>query len=92
MKSISQVAIQQFGSIEKYTEEMKHNLEHFFELMEEWRLQIPDSMRTEDKFLRLASHKGEDVASEPVQSIVGEIISGALSAASNLLIGRAENN
>ncbi len=88
---VAKLAIQQFGSIEKYTEEMKHNLKHFSELMEEWRSQIPDDMRTEDKFLKLASHKGEDVASEPVQSIVGEIISGALAAASNLLVGSAEN-
>ena len=48
-------------------------------------------MRAEDKFLKLASHKGEDVASEPVQSIVEEIITGALASAPNLLIGSAEN-
>ena len=83
---VARLAIQQFGSIEKYTEEMKHNLEHFSEIME-----IPEEMRAEDKFLKLASHKGEDVASEPVQSIVEEIITGALAVAPNLLIGSAEN-
>ena len=31
---VAKLAIQQFGSIEKYTEAMKHNLEHFPELME----------------------------------------------------------
>ena len=66
---VAKLAIQQFGSIEKYTEEMKHNLEHFSEVMEDWYSQIPEEMRTEDKFVKLASHKGEDVASEPVQSI-----------------------
>ena len=88
---VARLAIQQFGSIEKYTEEMKHNLEHFSEIMEEWYSQIPEEMQTEDKFLKLASHKGEDVASEPVQSIVEEIITGALASAPNLLIGSAEN-
>ena len=66
---VAKLAIQQFGSIEKYTEEMKHNLKHFSEVMEDWYSQIPEEMRTEDKFVKLASHKGEDVASEPVQSI-----------------------
>lgn len=88
---VARLAIQQFGSIEKYTEEMKHNLEHFSEIMEEWHSQIPEEMRAEDKFLKLASHKGEDVASPPVQSIVEEIITGALASAPNLLIGSAEN-
>ena len=88
---VARLAIQQFGSIEKYTEEMKHNLEYFSEIMEECHSQIPEEMRTEDKFLKLASHKGEDAASEPVQSIVEEIITGALASAPNLLIGSAEN-
>ena len=88
---VAKLAIQQFGSIEKYTEEMKHNLEHFSEIMEDWYSQIPEEMRTEDKFLKLASHKGEDVASEPVQSIVEEIIANAQATAPKLLIGGAEN-
>ena len=88
---VARLAIQQFGSIEKYTEEMKHNLEHFSEIMEECHSQIPEEMRTEDKFLKLASHKGEDVASEPVQSIVEEIIASIQTTASKLLVGSAEN-
>ena len=88
---VARLAIQQFGSIEKYTEEMKHNLEHFSEIMEEWHSQIPEEMRAEDKFLKLASHKGEDVASEPVQSIVEEIIASIQTTASKLLVGSAEN-
>ena len=70
---------------------MKHNLEHFSEIMEDWYSQIPEEMRTEDKFLKLASHKGEDVASEPVQSIVEEIIANAQATALRLLIGGVEN-
>ena len=88
---VAKLAIQQFGSIEKYTEEMKHNLEHFSEIMEEWHSQIPEEMRAEDKFLKLASHKGEDAASEPVQSIVEEIIASIQTTASKLLVGSAEN-
>ena len=38
---VAKLAIRQFGSIEKYTEEMKHNLEHFSEMMDEWYSQIP---------------------------------------------------
>ena len=88
---VAKLAIQQFGSIEKYTEEMKHNLEHFSEIMEDWYSQIPEETRTEDKFAKLASHKGEDVASEPVQSIVEEIIASIQTTTSKLLVGSAEN-
>lgn len=88
---VAKLAIQQFGSIEKYTEEMKHNLAHFSDIMEEWYSQIPEEMRTEDKFLKLASHKGEAVASEPVQRIVEEIITGAQTTSPRLLIGGVEN-
>lgn len=88
---VAKLAIQQFGSIEKYTEEMKHNLAHFSDIMEKWYSQIPEEMRTEDKFLKLASHKGEAVASEPVQRIVEEIITGAQATAPKLLIGGVEN-
>ena len=88
---VARLAIQQFGSIEKYTKKMKHNLEHFSEIMEECHSQIPEEMRTEDKFLKLASHKGEDVASEPVQNIVEEIIASIQTTASKLLVGSAEN-
>ena len=88
---VAKLAIQQFGSIEKYTEEMKHNLEHFSEIMEDWYSQVPEEKLKEDKFLKLASHKGEDVASEPVQNIVGEIIANAQTTASKLLVGGVEN-
>lgn len=59
--------------------------------MEEWYSQIPEGMRTEDKFLKLASHKGEDVASKPFQNIVEEIIAGTQAASSKLLVGSVEN-
>lgn len=88
---VAKLAIQQFGSIEKYTEEMKHNLEHFSEIMEDWYSQVPEEMLKEDKFLKLASHQGEDAGSEPVQRIVEEIISDTQATAPKLLVGSAEN-
>ena len=33
--NIAQLAIQQYGSVEKYTEAMKYNMEHFSEVMEQ---------------------------------------------------------
>ena len=89
---VAKLAIQQFGSIEKYTEEMKHNLEHFSEIMDEWYSQVPEEMLKEDKFLKLASHKGEDVASESVQSIVDEIVAVAQLGSPKLLLGNVENH
>lgn len=88
---MAKLAIQQFCSSEKYTEEMKHNPEHFSEIMEDWYSQIPEEMQKEDKFLKLASHKGEEVASEPVQRIVEEIIANAQITAPKLLIEGVEN-
>lgn len=88
---VAKLAIQQFGSIEKYTEEMKHNLEHFSEIMDDWHKQIPEEMRTEDKFLELASHKSESVDSESVQIIINTIITEVQKNAPKQLVGSAEN-
>lgn len=71
---VARLAILQFGSIEKYTEEMKYNLEHFSEIMDEWNARIPKDLQTEDLFFNLASHRDEDVSSENVQKIIREII------------------
>ena len=75
---VARMAVQQFGSIEKYTEAMKHNLQHFSEIVDHWKLQISQEMQTDDKFLALASHKEEDAASKAVQHLVEEIIATAL--------------
>lgn len=83
--------IKHWGSIEKYTEEMKYNLEHFSEIMDNWHSQIPEEMRTEDKFLKLASQKNESVSSEPVQNIVRTIITEAQSNAPKQLVGSVGN-
>ncbi|MCI9128261.1 MAG: MerR family transcriptional regulator [Eubacterium sp.] len=84
---VATLAIKQFGSIEKYTETMKHNLEHFSELMDNWQAQISEEMRADDKFLKLASHKGEDAASDSVQNLVKEIIAYAHGNAPSELVG-----
>lgn len=73
---MAKLAIQQFGSIEKYTEEMKHNLKHFSEIMEKWQSQISEEIRREDKFLKLASHKGDNVSSKAVQQLVSKCDDG----------------
>lgn len=88
---LAKLAIQQFGSIEKYTESMKHNMEHFSEHMDNLYSQIPDEMKTEDKFLKLASHKGEDVTSDIIQNSVKEIIAYARGNAPSELIGDDDN-
>lgn len=59
--------------------------------MTEWYSQIPEEMRTEDKFLKMASHKGEDTTSETVQSIVEKITIGNLASTPNLLVSNEEN-
>ena len=90
-EQVARLAIQEFGSIEKYTKAMKHNLEHFSELMDNWYLQIPEEMRENDKFLKLASHKGEDVTSDSIQNMVKEIIAYAHGNAPSELVGGDAN-
>lgn len=91
-ENVVKLAIQQFGSIEKYTEEMKHNLEHFSDFMEEWYAQVPEEMLTEDKFFKLASHKGEDISSDNTQNIVKEIISNVYgNTGTAVLVGTDDN-
>ncbi len=89
--NVARLAIQQFGSIEKYTEAMKHNLEHFSEIADQWQSQIPEEKRTDDKFLALARHKEENVSSEPVQQIVREIVATALEVDHAAKVGNAGN-
>ncbi|MBD5495738.1 MAG: MerR family transcriptional regulator [Lachnospiraceae bacterium] len=90
-ENVAKLAIQQFGSIEKYTEAMKHNLEHFSEIIDNQYSQISEEMRTEDKFLKLASHKGEDVTSDSTQTLVKEIITYARGNAPSELVGDDDN-
>ncbi len=88
---VAKLAIRQFGSVEAYTEAMKYNLEHFSELMEKQLSQVPEEMKQNDLFLKLASNREKDAASDEVQQIVREIIAFAQGNAPSELIGNQDN-
>lgn len=73
---IAKLAIKQFGSIEKYTESMKYNLEHFSEIME---TSLPEEAReiarhSDMLYGKLTADLSEDVSSPKIQSIVHELL------------------
>lgn len=73
---VSKLAIQHFGSIEKYTEEMKYNLEHFSEIMnKEWNEET-EKIAVQSYLLygKLTTDLTCDVSSQKVQEIVYEIL------------------
>ena len=74
---VAKLAIKQFGSVEKYTEAMKYNLEHFSEIVDEQLAQIPEEMKQGDLYSKLAAHMEMDIASDEVQHIVQEIVAFA---------------
>ena len=77
-ENVAKIAIQQFGSIEKYTEAMKENMEHFSEIMKEYRIVGENKeellQESEELYKRLTSDLTKDPASPEIQTIVGEII------------------
>ena len=75
--NVAKLAIKQFGSVEAYTAAMKENLAHFSEIMEKQFSEIPEEMRQNDLFAKLAANKEKDVSSDEVQQIVQEIIARA---------------
>ncbi|MDE6844230.1 MAG: MerR family transcriptional regulator [Lachnospiraceae bacterium] len=87
---VARLAIKQFGSVEKYTEAMKYNLEHFSEIMDRWQSQIPEEIKQNDLFLKLASHKEKEVSSDEVQHVVKEIIAFAQGNATSELCGNQD--
>lgn len=74
---VAKIAIQQFGSIEKYTEAMKHNLEHFDEIMEkvdDYRENQADYIVESDAlYAKLTADLSKDVSSTEIQDIVSQI-------------------
>lgn len=72
---VAKLAIQQFGSIEKYTEAMKHNLEHFSEIMETKSTEDVKKVGEQSDMLyaKLTSDLSKDVSSPEIQSVVHEI-------------------
>lgn len=75
---LAQIAVKQFGSVEKYTEAMKYNLEHFSELMDQINevSQNADEIlkKSDELFLQLTADMSKDPASEEIQGIVKEIV------------------
>ncbi|MBD5487521.1 MAG: MerR family transcriptional regulator [Lachnospiraceae bacterium] len=74
--NLAKIAIKQFGSVEKYTEAMKYNLEHFSEIMEK---QLSEETREIGKqsdilYGKLTSDLSEDVSSPRIQSVVHELL------------------
>lgn len=75
-ETVAKLAIQQFGSIEKYTETMKHNLDHFSEIME---TKLPEeaekvAQQSDKLYEKLTSDLSKDVGSQEVQAIVHSLI------------------
>lgn len=76
--NVAKLAIKQFGSVEKYTEAMKYNLEHFSELMEQSKALSENKdeilQKSNDLYIKLTSDMTKTVASEEIQDIVHEIV------------------
>ena len=74
--NVAKLAIKQFGSVEKYTEAMKYNLEHFSEIMEKRLSEVPKELvsKSDDLYRRLTSDREKDISSDEVQQIVHEIM------------------
>ena len=73
---LAKLAIKQFGSVEKYTEAMKYNLEHFSEIMEK---QLSEEVKEIGKqsdilYGKLTADLSEDVSSPRIQSVVHELL------------------
>ena len=73
---IAKLAIKQFGSIEKYTEIIKYNLEHFSEIMDAWQSEeIKEIMRQSDLLYgKLTADLTESVSSSRVQGTVHDLL------------------
>ena len=73
---VAKLAIQQFGSIEKYTEAMKYNLEHFSEIEKRvWTEEAKQVGQQSDLlYTKLTADLSQDIASPQIQAIVHSII------------------
>lgn len=72
---IAERAVRKYGSVEKYTEAMKYNLEHFSELMEEHRIRNQDLIEKSNAlYSRLTADMKKDVSLEEIQAVVHEIV------------------
>ncbi len=84
--NVAKLAIKQFGSIEKYTEAMKYNLEHFSDLMEQSKELAKNKdeilQKSNDLYMKLTSDLTKDTYSKEIQDTVSEIVE--LSSENNL--------
>lgn len=75
---VAKLAIKQYGSVEKYTEAMKYNLEHFSEIMEQSMEKQANATDILDQnyalYSKLTSDIAKDVADPDVQKTVQEIM------------------
>lgn len=76
--TLAPIAIKQFGSVEKYTEAMKYNLEHFSEIMEQMKVleeKKDDILKTNnDLYEKLTADLTQDPACDEIQDILCEIM------------------
>lgn len=72
---VAKLAIKEFGSVEKYTEAMKYNLEHFSEIMEQQMSEDVNEIakQYEEFYTRLSADMARDISSDEIQYIVHEI-------------------
>lgn len=72
---LAKLAIKQFGSVEKYTEAMHYNLEHFSEIMEKKMSGDIEKIRQQSDALyaKLTSDLSKDVSSDEIQDIIKEM-------------------
>lgn len=73
--NVAKRAIKEFGSVEKYTEAMKYNLEHFSEIMEQQMTEdVKEVVKQNDElYTRLTADMSRDISSDEIQQIVQEI-------------------
>ncbi len=71
---VAKLAIKQFGSVEKYTEAMKYNLEHFSEIIEQNMSGAKEIFQESDNLYKsLTEDMSRDACSDEIQNIVKEI-------------------
>ena len=86
---VAKLAIQEYGSVEKYTKAMKYNLEHFAEIMEKQRMGDVEKIvqESDNLYSRLTSDLSKDFSSDEIQSIVREIEDFMQENAGNISLG-----
>lgn len=76
--NVAKLAIKQFGSVEKYTEAMKKDLEHFPDLMKQLEAQGENKdailKKSDDLCSKLTKDMTIDVTCEHIQKIVKELV------------------